>query len=229
MISPNVPGTHNSRGGTVTVLPGLAAARTEPCWMTATTAAIDYRGQFKMCCCVYPNPAADMTSTSWATCGTRRSRSTPTWRARRTSRRSWPRCGQPAWTAPAACWRRRGRPRCAPRARTAACGRRPARCVRAAVDGGIRGGRADPDPSTGYRRDRAQAQPGTRDELTAQETQIARLARDGLSNPEIGTRLFISSRTVQYHLRKVFMKLGIRSRSQLDGVLPPDAMTVPQL
>jgi DNA-binding CsgD family transcriptional regulator len=56
--------------------------------------------------------------------------------------------------------------------------------------------------------------------LTAQEAQVARLARDGLSNPEIGARLFISPRTAQYHLSNVFTKLGISSRSQLDRVLP---------
>jgi DNA-binding CsgD family transcriptional regulator len=56
--------------------------------------------------------------------------------------------------------------------------------------------------------------------LTAQEAQVARLAREGLSNPEIGARLFISPRTAQYHLSNVFTKLGITSRSQLDRVLP---------
>ena len=65
---------------------------------------------------------------------------------------------------------------------------------------------------------------GTRDDLTAQERQIARLARDGLSNPEIGARLFLSSRTVEWHLRNVFTKLGIRSRRELANALAgPDS------
>jgi DNA-binding CsgD family transcriptional regulator len=59
-----------------------------------------------------------------------------------------------------------------------------------------------------------------RDDLTPQEKQIAHLARDGLSNPDIGARLFLSPRTVEFHLHKVFTKLNIRSRHELSRVLP---------
>jgi DNA-binding CsgD family transcriptional regulator len=59
----------------------------------------------------------------------------------------------------------------------------------------------------------------TRDDLTAKERQIARLARDGLSNPEIGARLFLSPRTIEWHLGKVFTKLQIRSRGELVSAL----------
>jgi DNA-binding NarL/FixJ family response regulator len=60
----------------------------------------------------------------------------------------------------------------------------------------------------------------TRDDLTPQEGQIARLARDGRSNSEIGARMFLSQRTVEWHLHNVFTKLGIRSRRELASVLP---------
>jgi DNA-binding CsgD family transcriptional regulator len=67
----------------------------------------------------------------------------------------------------------------------------------------------------------------TREQLTSQEVQVARLARDGLSNPEIGARLFISPRTAEYHLRKVFTKLGIGSRHELSRVPSQELATTP--
>jgi DNA-binding NarL/FixJ family response regulator len=59
----------------------------------------------------------------------------------------------------------------------------------------------------------------TRDDLTAQERQVAQLARNGLSNSDIAARLFLSPRTIEWHLRHVFSKLGIRSRRQLGTAL----------
>jgi DNA-binding CsgD family transcriptional regulator len=67
----------------------------------------------------------------------------------------------------------------------------------------------------------------TRDQLSPQESHVARLARDGLSNAEIGARIFVSQTTVAYHLRNVFAKLNIASRHQLAAVLP-DSSNAPR-
>ena len=74
--------------------------------------------------------------------------------------------------------------------------------------------------ATGEKVRKRNVDPASRDELTLQEAHIARLARDGRTNAEIGTQLFLSIRTVEWHLRKVFMKLGVSSRKDLKDALP---------
>ena len=66
--------------------------------------------------------------------------------------------------------------------------------------------------------------PAARDQLTAQELQIAQLAAEGLSNREIGQRLYLSHRTISTHLYRVFPKLGITSRGELSTVLAPGSV-----
>ena len=69
--------------------------------------------------------------------------------------------------------------------------------------------------------------PAARDQLSPQELQIAQLAAAGLTNREIGYKLFLSHRTVSSHLHRIFPKLGIRSRAELAGVLSGDAVPAP--
>ena len=117
--------------------------------------------------------------------------------------------------------RRMATPRAPPRRRAPRASHGP-RAIRGHGLHGVRGPRGA--RAAGRRRERRRAQrPARRRILTAQEAQVARMARDGLSNADIGARLFLSPRTVQYHLRKVFAKLDINSRNQLPAALHRDA------
>ncbi|MFC4504802.1 MULTISPECIES: ATP-binding protein [Streptomyces] len=83
--------------------------------------------------------------------------------------------------------------------------------------------------TTGEALRKRKSEASSSDELTPQEKQIALLVRDGLSNPEVGARLFLSPRTVEWHLRKIFTKLGIGSRKQLrDSLTRTEQATVPE-
>jgi DNA-binding NarL/FixJ family response regulator len=68
--------------------------------------------------------------------------------------------------------------------------------------------------------------PSTRGQLTVQELQIARYAAEGLANKEIAAMMFLSKRTIDYHLRNIYVKLGIASRTQLAGLRLGDEATV---